>query len=71
MKQISIHGYRTKYEDDAYNGVRHLLEDLQYEEAKVFFEQARQYRSAQFEDDFEGQYTLSYNRDGTYTLSKR
>jgi len=71
MKQISIHGYRTKYEDEDYNAVRYLLEDLQYEEAKIFFEQARLHRSAQFEDEFEGQYELSYNPDGTYTLSRR
>lgn len=71
MKQISIHGYRTKYEDEDYNGVKYLLQDLQYDEAKVFFEQARLHRSAQFEDDFEGQYTISYNSDGTYTLSRR
>lgn len=71
MKQISVHGYRTKYEDDVYNGIKHLLQDLQYKETKVFFEHARLHRSAQFEDDFEGQYTLEYNRDGTYTLSKR
>ncbi|HDZ54353.1 MAG TPA: hypothetical protein ENI19_01590 [Candidatus Nealsonbacteria bacterium] len=71
MKQISIHGYRTKYEDEDYNGIKYLLQDLQYDEAKVFFEQARLRRSAQFEDDFEGQYTISYNSDGTYTLSRR
>ena len=71
MKEISIHGYKTKYEDDVYRGVKHLLQDLQYEEAKVFFEYARQHLSAQFEDDSEGQYTLNYNRDGTYTLEKR
>lgn len=71
MKQISVHGYQTKYDDADYNGIRYLLQDLQYEEAKVFFEQARLQRSAQFEDDFEGQYTLEYNQDGTYTLSRR
>ena len=71
MKQISIHGYRTEYEDEDYNGVRYLLQDLQYEEVKVFFEQTRLHRSAQFEDDFEGQYTLDYNPDGTYALSSR
>jgi hypothetical protein len=71
MKQISIHGYQTKYEDADYSGVRYLLEDLQYEEAEVFFEQARLHRSSQFENDFEGQYTLNYNPDGTFTLTKR
>lgn len=71
MKEISIHGYKIKYENSDYNGIRHLLHDLQYEEAKVFFEHARLHRSAQFEDDFEGQYMLNYNSDGTYTLSRR
>lgn len=71
MKDISIHSYRTKYEDNAYEGVKYLLQDLDYEEAKVFFEQARLRRSAPFEDDFERQYTLAYNTDGTFTLSRR
>ncbi|OGZ17326.1 MAG: hypothetical protein A2Z78_00745 [Candidatus Nealsonbacteria bacterium RBG_13_36_15] len=71
MKQISIHGYITKYEDKDYNGIRYLLEDLQYDEAKVFFEQARLHGSAQFEDDFEGQYILNRNPDGTYDLGRR
>ena len=72
MKQISVHGYITKYEDNVYNGIKYLTQDLDREEAKVFFEQARMYHSAQFEDEFEGQYMITYNStDGSYTLTKR
>jgi len=71
MKEIYIHGFKVKYEDNAKEGVDYLLYDLDREEAKVFFEQARLRGYSQFEDDREGQYTLSYNQDGTYTLIRR
>ena len=71
MKAISVRGLTVKYEDDAREGINYLLSDLDAEEAKVFFEQAKRKKFAKFEDDRENQYTLSYNPDGTYTLSKR
>ncbi len=71
MKEIYIHGLKVKYEDNAKEGVDYLIYDLDREEAKVFFEQARLRGYSQFEDDREGQYTLSYNQDGTYTLIRR
>jgi len=71
MKEIYIHGFKVKYEDNAKEGIDYLLYDLDREEAKVFFEQAHLRGYSQFEDDREGQYTLSYNNDGTYTLIRR
>lgn len=50
----------------------YLRDDLQYEEARVFFEQARYRGEAQFEDDYDGQWTIKYNRStGGYLLVKR
>lgn len=71
MKEVSIHGFRVKYEDNARTGRDYLLYDLDREEAWVFFEHARTKKYAKFEDDREGQYTLSYNHDGTYILVRR
>jgi len=71
MKEIYIHGFKVKYEENAKGGIDYLLYDLDREEAKVFFDQARAHKYAKFEDDREGQYTLAYNSDGTYTLIRR
>lgn len=70
MKEIYIHGFKVKYEENAKRGIDYLLYDLDREEAKVFFDQARARRYAKFEDDREGQFTLTYNHD-SYTLIKR
>lgn len=71
MKQISIHGFKVQYEDNAQEGINYLLYDLDRDEAMVFFDQAKLRRYSRFEDEREGQYTLSYNSDGSYTLIKR
>ena len=71
MKQVNIHGFRVKCEGNAQMGRDYLRYDLDREEAGGFFEHARTKKYAKFEDDREGQYTLSYNYDGTYTLIKR
>lgn len=71
MKEIYIRNFKVGFEEDAINGVRYLLYDLDRDEAKVFFDQARQRKSAEFEDDKEGQYNLLYNPNGSYTLTKR
>ena len=71
MKEIYIHGFRVKYEDNVKSGVEYLLYDLDREEAKVFFNQAKAHRYAEFEDDKEGQYTISYNGSDSYTLVRR
>lgn len=74
MNKFNIHGAIVYYEDEAKVGVEYLAYDLQYEEAAVFFRQAKAGRPAQFEVDRGGteyQFTLSYNPNGTYTLQRR
>ncbi|MBI4095173.1 MAG: hypothetical protein HY435_03205 [Candidatus Liptonbacteria bacterium] len=73
LEKTTIHGYRVQYEteDDVKSGVAYLRDDLAREEATVFFDQARLKGSAQFEADNENQYTLTYSRDGIYTLLRR
>jgi len=71
MKKIYIHGFKVEYEDNVKRGVNYLLYDLDREEARVFFDQARLRKHAEFEDDEEGQYTLNYNGSNFYTLVKR
>jgi hypothetical protein len=64
----SIYGFIVNYNEECRNGVNYLRNDLQREEAIVFFDQARLKGKAEFEDEMENNYTLVYNRDGTYTL---
>lgn len=70
MQKTTIHGFSVNYEDNASGGVSHLRDDLDYNEAKVFFDQARTRGSAQFEDDEERQFTLAC-QNGAYTLIRR
>jgi hypothetical protein len=71
MKEIYIQGLKVKYEDNERAGINYLLYDLDAKEAKVFFNEAKRNKYAEFEDDKEGQFTLSYSSDGNYTLVSR
>lgn len=71
MKQILMHGFRVNYEDDAHEGINYLLRDIDHNEAKVFFDEARRIGKAEFEDDTGKNYTLNRNSDGTFDLIKR
>jgi len=71
MKEVKIHGFKVKYEDNAKAGIDYLRYDLDSEEARVFFNQAKLKKYAKFEDDDDRQFTLSYSSDGTYTLIRR
>jgi hypothetical protein len=64
----SIHGFITNYNEEGMPAVRYLRYDLQPEEARVFYDQARAKGQADFEDEYENNFTLVYNRDGTYTI---
>lgn len=69
-KKTNIHGFTVQYEENAEGGIRYLRDDLSGSEARVFFDQARMRGSAEFEDDGDRQFTLSYS-NGTYTLIRR
>ena len=69
-EKTTIHGFTVTHETNASEGVRHLREDLDFNEARVFFDQARARGSAMFEDDEERQYTLIY-QNGAYTMVRR
>jgi len=71
MKETYIRGFKVKYEKNAKEGIKYFLYDLDGQEARVFFDQARSKKYAKFEDDEDRQFTLSYNRDGSYTLARR
>lgn len=69
-KTITFHGFTITYEDNSYEGVKYLRDDLDSEEARVFFDQARMRGYAKFEDDDDRQYTLFY-KSGIYNLVRR
>jgi len=71
LSKTLVHGFKTYYSNDIKTGIDYLRYDLDYSEAKVFFNQARIYGRANFEDDDDRQYVLIYNSDGSYTLKKR
>lgn len=69
-QKTTIHGFTVIYEANASQGVQYLREDLDFSEARVFFDQARLRGSAMFEDDNDRQFTLLY-QNGIYTLVRR
>ncbi len=58
IKKTNIYGFYITYEESVYDGIRYLRDDLDFEEARVFFDQARQRGYANFEDNQDRQYTL-------------
>lgn len=70
LKKTRIHGFTISYEDNAREGLRYLRDDLDYREAKVFFDQAKSKGSAEFEDEYDRQFTLMHQR-GVYVLMRR
>lgn len=71
MKDRRIHGYRVRYEDDVIGCVRYLENELDENELKALFDEARRRRMAEFEDSRERDYILTYSSSGIYTLTKR
>ncbi len=70
-QKTTVHTFFTvAFEENAHDGIRYLRDDLDYKEAKVFFDQARIRGSAEFEDDKDRQYTLTH-QNGAYTLVRR
>ncbi len=69
-QKTTVYNFSVIYEENAKEGIRYLREDLDFDEARVFFDQARLRGSAQFEDDQDRPYTLIY-QNGVYVLTKR
>ncbi len=69
-EKTEVHIFYIDYKENAIEGIRHLRDDLDFNEAKIFFDQARQKGAAEFEDDEDRQYTLIY-KAGNYTLVRR
>ena len=72
MRSIRIHGFKTYYNEETRRGMKRLVEDLDSSEAIPLFEYAKHHGSTNFEDDYEGQYTLMYNKgDYTFIITRR
>ncbi len=72
MEKQNVYGYWVIFEKGVREGIRYLRNDLQREEAKTLFEAAKHQGDAEFEDDYDRDWTLRYNRgEGTYTLLQR
>ena len=72
LKKQDVHGFKVYFDKNAQDGVNYLDHDLDYEEVKVFFRNAKFHGETKFEDDRDRDYTLSYDRSkGTYTVVKR
>jgi len=72
VKKESIHGFWVEFDEELRDGIRYLRDDLQYREAKSLFDAARLTGSAEFEDDYDRDWTLTYNSgEGNYTLTRR
>jgi len=71
MKEVFIRGFKVRYEEGDQGGINYLLYDLDAEESRVFFNEAKRNKYAAFEDDKEGQFSLSYDKDGSFTLMRR
>lgn len=69
-EKTTVHGFSVIYEQNTIEGIRYLRDDLDFNEARVFFDQARARGFSKFEDDEDRQYTLFY-KGGTYTLTRR
>lgn len=71
-KSINIKGHTVYYDDETKDGIYYLSQDLDFNEADVFFEYAKMHQKADFEDDRERQFTLFYNSSrGIYWLGRR
>ncbi len=66
-----VHGYKVYSEEDAKEGLNYLDNDIQADEAKVFFDQAKSKSSVYFEDEEGHNYALLYKKDNTYWVYKR
>ncbi|MBU0546856.1 MAG: hypothetical protein ABH876_00070 [Patescibacteria group bacterium] len=72
IKTEKVYGFLVRFEQDLREGITHLSQDLQIEEAKTLFNAAKLTGRAEFEDDEDRDWTLTYIRDGdVYILTLR
>lgn len=71
MNKETVHGFYVNFEESDRLGINYLREDLQYREAKTIFDAARMNGSSHFEDDYDQDWTITHNADGTYALTRR
>jgi len=71
MHKTEIHGHSVTYEDDNRSGYEYLSQKIQYKEAEIIFDYAKDHGSAEFETHDSKNYSLVHNHDGTYTIVKR
>lgn len=69
-QKTTIKGFSVIYDDNASSGVYYLRDSLDYNEAVIFFDRARNYGSADFEDHNGNNFTLVY-QNGEYLLNQR
>lgn len=66
-----VHGHKVFGEDKVVKGMDYLDHGLEYAEAEVFFNAARNRGRVKFQDGERRNFTLRYNGDGTYTVDRR
>jgi hypothetical protein len=72
IKTEKIYGFSVRFEQDLREGIIYLGQDLQEQEAKTFFNAAKLTGRADFEDDEDRDWTLTYIREGdVYILTLR
>ena len=67
--KTTIKGHIVSFDEEAHNGVRYLLYQIDWQEAKVFFNEAHRHNSAVFEDHFGTKFKLIHH-GGEYQLEK-
>ena len=72
IKTEKIYGFSVRFEQDLREGIIYLSQDLQEHEAKTLFNAAKLTGRADFEDDEDRDWTLTYIREGdVYILTLR
>jgi hypothetical protein len=72
IKTEKVYGFSVRFEQDLREGITYLSQDLQIDEAKTLFNAAKLTGKAEFEDDEDRDWTLTYIREGdVYILTLR
>lgn len=67
----TVHGKILTYEDDAKEGIKYLMYNLNAEEAQVFFHEAFRVGSALLEDTMDRKYRLIHHGGIKYELARQ